>query len=612
MAGANAGTPYKVGTNFKQYLGMLVKCLVSIVLLLAAAFSPVAAQQLTRQLVVAPGDFVEVVNRHGRVKVTAGVTDSDQDAPIAAGFSATGTSLSSSEVNVQAVGGKTRLTISPSAAEKRIDLALTLPAGVRIRIETSDGEISLRGNFNSIVTVTETGTIAADLPPGKFEYNLLWTASRPRVLSEFPLQSVKERPGGKFLIKGKLEVSKNTSSNTSADSPDMDLNAEANGSPTGIKKEKNRDSLTSLHFTTARGIVLLNIPVSEVPSNLRERQLTRAAKAIVMSGDAVLTEAIRRASPKHFSEFEKTLPPFRKAPGFAARNNGAADYSPGDRSIMVRVIDRENRAIAGLRTEDFEITENNLRRDIVSVTPITSPINVVLLLDVSGSVENYVNFIRKAARNFVETVEKGDRVSIVLFNDDIQVLSNFSSDKAMLSQTLDSFDAGGSTAYYDALGFVLSDTIRQLGGRHVAIVALTDGDDNRSFLPFESLFGAIEESGAIIYPLYVPSSLIAATPQNDFNAALDPLRARFIALTSKAQAEGKRLAEISGGIYFPIMRLSQIQKAYNDIVSQMRTAYRITYRSEFAKSEGNGTAPRLRVRVSRPNAYVQLFPIPGF
>ena len=51
-------------------------------------------------------------------------------------------------------------------------------------------------------------------------------------------------------------------------------------------------------------------------------------------------------------------------------------------------------------------------REIVSVEPSTAPFNLVLLLDVSGSVENYVNFIRKAARNFVDTVDKNDRVSL--------------------------------------------------------------------------------------------------------------------------------------------------------------------------------------------------------
>ncbi|HBR57289.1 MAG TPA: hypothetical protein DEA22_07450 [Blastocatellia bacterium] len=565
---------------------------------LAAAAVSAGAQELVRPLAVKADDFVEIINKHGRVSVNAAAPSLGLSANPTPGFRAIAAAISQDEILVQAVGGKTKLTVAPASGEKRIDLVVHLPEGVKIRIQTAEGEITLRGQFKSVAAVTETGTVAAYLPPGQFEYEFLWTASRPRFMSEFPLENVKEKPGGKFLIKGKLEIKDDQAAGVAAAAQ-----ADGIGPLPAPEKIEGQGAVTSLSFTTARGIVLLNIPVAEVPSNLRERPLTRAAKAIVMGGDAALSDAIRRASPKYFSEFEKTLPRFRKAPGFAARESFPANFSSGERSVIVRVIDRGNRALSGLGAADFEVTENNLRRNIISVAPVASPINIVLVLDVSGSVDNYVNFIRKAARNFVETVEKGDRIAIVLFNDDVQVLSNFSSDKAVLSKSLDSFDAGGSTAYYDALGFVLSDTLQQLRGDRTAIVALTDGDDNRSFLPFESLFNTIDESGAIIYPLYVPSALIAATPQNDFNAAIDPLRSRYIALTSKAQGEGKRLAEISGGIYFPITRLSEIQKAYNDIVSQMRTAYRITYRTE-----GDGPAPRVRIRVARPNAFVQLFP----
>ncbi|MCV4754239.1 hypothetical protein OFC37_32755, partial [Escherichia coli] len=84
-----------------------------------------------------------------------------------------------------------------------------------------------------------------------------------------------------------------------------------------------------------------------------------------------------------------------------------------------------------------------------------------------------------------------------------------------------------------------------------AIVILTDGDDNRSFLPFEALIGSIEESGALIYPLYVPTGLIAAGSVSD--SGPDPLRSRYLGrgLTSQAEMEGKRLAAVSGGIYYP-------------------------------------------------------------
>ncbi len=125
----------------------------------------------------------------------------------------------------------------------------------------------------------------------------------------------------------------------------------------------------------------------------------------------------------------------------------------------------------------------------------------MLLLDVSGSVEERIDFIRKAARDFLNTASPQDRIAIISFRDDIQIISDFSTDRKLLSQKLDEIDAGGATALYDALGFVLADTVKQLRGERTAMVILSDGDDNKSFVPFPAILEAIIESGALIYPL---------------------------------------------------------------------------------------------------------------
>jgi hypothetical protein len=169
-----------------------------------------------------------------------------------------------------------------------------------------------------------------------------------------------------------------------------------------------------------------------------------------------------------------------------------------------------------------------------------------------------------------------------------------------LSESLDTFDAGGGTAYYDALAYAISDTLRPLKGERTAIVILTDGDDNRSFLAFDSLAGSIQESGALIYPLYVPSGLIALGANT--NADIDPLRKKYMSLTAKSEGEGERLAKISGGVYYPITQIGQIQQAYEDIVRQMRAAYNIIYRSELIEG-GTGANPRLKIKPKRENIF---------
>ena len=269
------------------------------------------------------------------------------------------------------------------------------------------------------------------------------------------------------------------------------------------------------------------------------------------------------------------------------------------------VTDRNGRAIGGMKESDFTVYENGVERQVTNVVPTNEPFNLVLLLDVSGSVEERIDFIRKAARDFLNTASPQDRIAIISFRDDIQIISDFTTDRQMLSQKLDDIDAGGATALYDALGYVLADTLKQLRGERTAIVILSDGDDNKSFVPFPAILEAIIESGALVYPLYVPSGLIPEASVPKPEVTIDPLRTRYLTLTTRAHEEGQKLAQVSGGVYYPIHHLEDLQRAYDDVVVQLRTAYTITYASNSTPS----TNPRVRVRANREGASVRLSPV---
>lgn len=580
-------------------------------LILLAASRDAPAQNIEREFAAGKSARVEIENLSGRVEVTA---DDALEGKIAVAVrGAAGASALDRFVKFDDSGGSLKIAVAPAAAGQRIDLIVKTPPRARVRVETGAGEVRLAGDFESAEVETVTGTIAANVPLDNLAYDFLWTESRPRFLSDVELEKIREKAAGKFAVKGKLAIGAADDVEEVAANEESGENEEGAGKKSEAKKRKN----VSLKLTTARGIVLLNVNPNEVPSDLRERPLTEAAKAIIKSGDSLLTEAIRRASPKYFGDYAKTLPPHKSSPVLSEAGGGAKSPAPvsaaaaaagGIKKVLVRVTDINNRAISGLEAKDFEITEAGEKREILAIEPATAPFNLVLLLDVSGSVDNYVNFIRKAARQFVETSGKTDRIAIIIFNDDVKQLSTFTADHRKLSESLDTFDAGGGTAFYDALAYTLAETLRTLRGERTAIVALTDGDDNRSFLPFDALLGSIQESGALIYPLYVPSSLIAAASSADPFKEIDPLRSKYTGLTTKAEGEGEKLAQISGGVYYPISRLSEIEQAYADIVTQLRTAYTVTFRSATSENRGgdNRASPRLKVKINRENAFVKL------
>ena len=592
-----------------------VSSLVAASLLVSFAPNQTRAQAYEKEFTVSTKTLLTIKNRTGRVTVIT--SDSEKDkATVQA--SSSGAPVEPRDVSVSG----SEIAVRERTAQNRIDLTVHIPKRARVKIESESGMVDVIGDFDVADVFTNTGTIHADVPLDAVKFKFIWESSRPRFLSDVELPRIKEGRAGSFSIAGALgpntkkskhkkppaESGNTDNENQTVKDERIEKAVETTPDDAAETTKKSRTpELVQLNFTTQRGIILLNVDPSMAPNDLRERPLTEAARAIVRSGNLPLIDAIRKVSPHLFGDYAKNLPPPQREPSLVSlRPPGelATRVTPLLMRVNASVTDHHGRAIAGMQLSDFAVYEDGAERKIVNVTPTTEPFNLVLLLDVSGSVEERIDFIRKAARDFLNTASPQDRISIISFRDDIQVISGFSTDRSMLSKKLDDIDAGGATALYDALGYILSDTLKPLRGDRTAIVILSDGDDNKSFVPFPAIIEATSESGALIYPLYVPSGLIPESSVPQPSITVDPLRTRYLTITTRAAEEGQKLATASGGVFYSIKRIEDLQKAYDDVVAQLRTAYTITYASN---ADGTGHR-RIRVRANREGASVRLSP----
>ncbi|MFN2509806.1 MAG: VWA domain-containing protein [Pyrinomonadaceae bacterium] len=564
--------------NFKNILSAHKSALsnsMAVIGLLILFISPASAQNYQRELDTPDRVSVSVKNLNGRVEIVAAESQQNK---VAVEANSRGTPIDSTDVQIEAKAGDIRIDVRDRGEKDRIDLVVRIPLRSKASVETEAGAVDISGNIESADVTTNTGTIHADVPLEALKFNFLWQSSRPRYLSDVELPEVKEKRGGFFSISGKL----------------------------GEKNPKKEERI-ELNFLTRRGVVLLNVDPEMVPSDLSQRPLTEAVRGIVRSGDSQLIDAIRKVSPKMFGDYAKTLPPPDKEPMLQRRRppgQVVTAVAPQLMRLNASVTDRHGRAIGGMKAGDFTVYENGTERTVTNVVPAQEPFNLVLLIDVSGSVEERIDFIRKAARDFLNTASPQDRISIISFRDDIQLISDFTTDRALLSKQLDEIEAGGPTAFYDALAYVLADPLKKLRGERTAVVVMSDGDDNKSFVPFPALLEALSESGALVYPLYIPSGLIPESSVPRPEVTIDPLRSRYLTLTTRAEEEGRKLAAASGGVYYPIRRLDNLQRAYDDVVVQLRTAYTITYASNSTPSGDR----RVRVRAKRDGASVRLSP----
>src|SRR4029434_5636162 len=93
-------------------------------------------------------------------------------------------------------------------------------------------------------------------------------------------------------------------------------------------------------------------------------------------------------------------------------------------NLNVSATDKDGRAIAGLTKDDFSIYEDGVLQRISFFSPERSPFNLVLLIDLSGSMKDEIELIKETAIHFLEVIGPQDSVAVVTFTTDVTVVSH--------------------------------------------------------------------------------------------------------------------------------------------------------------------------------------------
>ena len=170
-------------------------------------------------------------------------------------------------------------------------------------------------------------------------------------------------------------------------------------------------------------------------------------------------------------------------------------------TLPVAVMDRDGRYIPNLRKEDFRLWEDGVEQDVAIFSSVDKPFSVVLMLDTSGSTRFRLDDIQDAAITFVNQLRQDDRVMVVSFDDQVRVLTEFTSDRSRLRDAIRRTQPGNGTKLYEALDLVMNQRLNNIEGRK-AIVLFTDGVDTTSkHASYDSNIRDAEELDALIYPV---------------------------------------------------------------------------------------------------------------
>ena len=173
-------------------------------------------------------------------------------------------------------------------------------------------------------------------------------------------------------------------------------------------------------------------------------------------------------------------------------------------NVTATVSDDAGRFVSGLRQSDFTIYEDNEKQEISHFSAERVPVSLGILLDVSGSMSpDKMDAARAAINRFAQQLlEPEDELFLMAFSNTADLLSDWTTDRRVISRAMLRADANGGTAMYDALAEALPIAG---SGRHEkkAILVISDGNDRNSTINVNELRQAIRESEVIVYALGV-------------------------------------------------------------------------------------------------------------
>jgi Ca-activated chloride channel homolog len=283
--------------------------------------------------------------------------------------------------------------------------------------------------------------------------------------------------------------------------------------------------------------------------------------------------------------------------------------------LNVTVTDSYGHQATELVKDEFIVAEDGQRQDIASFVVSSIPVNVVLMLDASGSVVSQINSLRDAAMHFVSQLSAEDKISVMEFHTNVELIQDWTSKAEEVRHSLSwrfkpgmvqtkqgSFDYG-STALFDALYSAADEQLAKVEGRK-AIILLTDGDDTSSKVTFEQALTSIVKSGSVVYVISKAREFINELNKyrgktgRVFGGGNAQMADMMVARFERAEELMTRLSTLTGGRIFSPLEDKEMKDVYSQVAHELKNQYIITYVPK--NLEHDGRLRHIKVFLARP------------
>jgi Ca-activated chloride channel homolog len=250
--------------------------------------------------------------------------------------------------------------------------------------------------------------------------------------------------------------------------------------------------------------------------------------------------------------------------------------------LYVTVTDNAKRLVPDLLREDFEVYDNGKLQTLTNFDNQITPINVVVMIDTSGSMTLALDLVKQAAEEFLIRLLPEDKAKVGAFNDKIQVKPEtglpFTNNRDQLIRSLQDLDFGYPTRLYDAVDYGINE-LKLVDGRKVVLV-FTDGADTASRLDSGDVTERSRTEEVMVYSVGMESEYMSGNQR----------------VRTSPDRGLRRLSDETGGGFFMLKKKDELGPTFTRIAQELHNQYVMGFTPETLDNKIH----KLEVRVKRP------------
>lgn len=179
---------------------------------------------------------------------------------------------------------------------------------------------------------------------------------------------------------------------------------------------------------------------------------------------------------------------------------GRRQPTSSEGGVMVSVVARRvDNSATPITAKQLSVYDNDIEQTIRNFTPDPSPARIVLLVDNSLTIRADVEKLEKAAREFAYEIFEGDKLLIVGYDEEAEIVSDWTDDAKSIESSLKLFRKKGQPHLFDAASAVIDQALRANAGQKNVIVVISDGLDRGSKISFERILGELQKYDIAVY-----------------------------------------------------------------------------------------------------------------